>query len=208
MPQAEKKLSEKWLWYTSRTPRGVPLDPRAYPSAVFDREVIPWPDWACKAPDGGVHIDARIGAIDVHLAKAPSSRDEISWTRGFQVRLVSSEWLAQIEDLIDGRNVARGQVFVDGRALTDWATIHEAHATRLFSDDERSKVCPICGDLYAVLYGKTFFVDPAVQGRRLIVTSNGIFVREDEAIRRRLRTPAGAYKPSLVGLRRGGPTAQ
>jgi len=35
----------------------------------------------------------------------------------------------------------------------------------------------------------------------LIVNNRGIFVREDEAVRRNLRTPAGAFKPSLVPLR-------
>ena len=48
-----------------------------------------------------------------------------------------------------------------------------------------------------------FFTDPAIAGRPLIVTSSDIFVREDEAIRRGLRTPLGAYKPSLVRLRPG-----
>jgi hypothetical protein len=93
-------------------------------------------------------------------------------------------------------------VFVDGRALADWATINEAHAPGFFSAEGRSKVCPICGYVYATLWGKVFFTDPAVAGRPLIIASKAIFVREDEAIRRSLRTPAGAYKPTRVGLRR------
>ena len=194
-------VSHGWLWYSIRTPRCIPLDRRAYPSTVYDREIIPWPDWCCRAPDGGVHIDARVSAIDVHLANAPNGRDEVTWTCDFGVSVVSKEWLAQIEDLIDGRRVALGQVFVDGRALTGWATVHEAHATRLFSSEGWSKVCPICGNVYATLWGKVFFTDPALAGRPLIVASSEIFVREDEAIRRRLRTPIGAYKPALVGLR-------
>jgi hypothetical protein len=190
-----------WLWYALRTAKCMPLDPGAYPSTVFDREVIPWPDWCCKAPDGGVHIDARVGAIDVHLARAPSGPDEVTWTCDFQVLLVSRKWLTQIEDLIDGHRVALGQVFVNGRASNDWATINEADAPGLFSSEGRAKVCPICGYVYATLWGKVFFTDPAIAGRPLIIASRAIFVREDEAIRRGLRAPVGAYKPRRVGLR-------
>lgn len=204
MPRPARPVGERWLWYALRTAKCLPLDPRAYRSTVYDREIIPWPDWCCKAPDGGVHIDARIAAIDVHLSRVPSGPDEVSWTCNFQVLLASRRWLAQIEDLIDGERIARGQVFVDGRALADWATINEAHAPGFFSAEGRSKVCPICGYVYATLWGKVFFTDPAVAGRPLIIASQGIFVREDEAIRRSLRTPVGAYKPTAVGLRRDG----
>jgi hypothetical protein len=207
LPRIEKPASAGWLWYAIRTPHCVPLDHRAYPSTVYDGRTIPWPDWCCKAPDGGVHVDARVGAIDVHLSKAPSGPDEVTWTCNFQVLLASREWLAQIEDLIDGRRVALGQVFVDGRALTDWATINEAHAPGFLSSEGRSKVCPICGSIYATLWGKVFFTDPAVAGRPLIIASSGIFVREDEVIRRALRTPTGVYKPTRVGLRRDGQAA-
>lgn len=192
---------ERWLWYALRTAKCVPLDAGAYPSTVFDREVIPWPDWCCKAPDGGVHIDARVGAIDVHLASAPDGPDEVAWTCNFQVLLASRQWLAQLGDLIDGQQVALGQVLVDGRASTDWATINEARAPGFFSSAGWSKVCPVCGYVYATLHGKVFFTDPTVAGRPLIIASKGIFVREDEVVRRGLRTPVGAYKPSLVGLR-------
>ena len=204
MPRIEQPASERWLWYAIRTPRCVPLDHRAYPSTVYDDRIIPWPDWCCRAPDGGVHIDARVGAIDIHLSKAPSALDEVTWTCNFQVLLVSMEWLAQIEDLIDGRKVALGQVFVDDRALPNWATINEANPPGFLSSEGRSKVCPICGNIYATLRGKVFFTDPAVAGRPLIIASIGIFVREDEVIRRALRTPTGVYKPTRVGLRRGG----
>lgn len=198
MPRPKTPNDERWLWYALRTPHCVPLDPRAYASTVYDGEVIPWPDWCCKAPDGGVHIDARLAAIDVHLLRAPGGPDEVSWTCDFQVLLATRQWLSQIEDLIDGRRVALGQVFVNGKALPDWATINEANAPGFFSSEGWSKVCPICGDVYATLWGKVFFTDPAVVGRPLIVGSSDIFVREDEAIRRGLRTPTGAYKPRLV----------
>jgi hypothetical protein len=198
LPRTNKPTSQGWLWYSLRTPRCVPLDHHAYPSMTFDRETIPWPVWCCKAPDGGVHIDARVGSIDVHLSRTPSMRDEVTWTCNFQVLLVSREWLAQIEDLIDGQRIALGQVYVDGEALADWATINEAHAPRLFSSEGRSTVCPICGSPYATLWGKLYFNDPSIVGRTLIIGADGIFVREDEAIRRSLRTPAGSYKPKLI----------
>jgi hypothetical protein len=38
----------------------------------------------------------------------------------------------------------------------------------------------------------------ALWGRPLIVAGNGFFIREDEVIRRNLRTPSGAFKPSLI----------
>jgi hypothetical protein len=172
-----------------------------YRSTVYDGEVVPWPSWCCKAPDRGVHIDARLGQIDVHLSTAPSGPDEFTWNCDFQVLIATRQWLAQIEDLIDGQRVALGRVFVDGQPLAEWATINEAHAPGLFSSEGRSKVCPICGSVYATLRGEVFFTDPAVAGRPLIVAAKEIFVREDEAIRRRLRTPIGAFKPRLVGLR-------
>lgn len=202
MSRAERQSGHGWLWYAIRTPHCVPLDPRAYPSTVYDGEVIPWPDWCCKAPDGGVHFDARIGAIDVHLSKAPRAQDEVSWTCNFQVLLVSKAWLAQIENLVDGQKVALGHVIVDGQVLADWATINEAHAPGFLSSQGRSKVCPICGNIYSTRWGKVFFTDPAIAGRPLIIAASGIFVREDEVIRRKLRTPAGAYKPTRVGLMR------
>jgi len=203
LARATSGKDERWLWYTPRTADCLPLDPEAYPSTVYDGEVVPWPDWACKAPDGGIHVDARIAAIDVHLARAPTGRDEFTWNCDFQVLLATRQWLSQIEDLFDGRRVALGQVFVGGKALPDWATINESHATELFSSGGWSKVCPICGRISSVLRGKVFFSDPRIQGRPLIIASNEIMVREDEVIRRGLRTPIGAFKPSLVGFRRG-----
>jgi hypothetical protein len=200
----EPQGRERWLQYSPRTANCVPLDPTAYSSTIYDGEVIPWPSWCCKAPDGGVHVDARLAAIDVHLSRAPSGAEEITWNCDFQVLLATTQWLAQIDDLIDGARVALGQVSVDGQPVPEWATIREARAPGLFSSEGRSKVCPICGDVYDTLRGKVYFADPDVAERPLIIASNAIFVREDEAIRRGLRTPVGAFKPVRVGLRPGG----
>lgn len=200
MTRPKSPNGARWLWYALRTAACAPLDAGAYPSTVYDRRVIPWPDWCCKAPDGGVHIDGRASAIDVHLAREPEGPDEVSWTCDFQVLLVSMSWLADIEDLIDGQRVALGKVLVEGRASSNWATINEVRAPGFFSSEGWSKTCPICGSVYATLRGKVFFTDPAIVGSPLIVASKGIFVREDEAAQRNLRTPIGAYKPTLVGL--------
>jgi len=200
-----KPVGKGWLWYSPRTPHCVPLDQRAYPSTTFDRETIPWPDWCCKAPDGGVHVDARVGAIDVNLSRPPRRADELSWTCDFQVLLAQRAWLDQIEDLFDGEKVALGRVFVDGQELSNWATVNEADAPGFFSSGGRGKICPICGHIYSTLWNTVFFADPKVEGRPLIVSSSGIFVREDEALQRSLRKPSGAFKPTLVRLRPNSP---
>jgi hypothetical protein len=115
------------------------------------------------------------------------------------------KWLAQIEDLFDGEKTFMGKVFVEGRESADWVTVNETHAPGLLSSGGRGKVCPICGSIYSTLWNTVFFADPQVEGRPLIITSSGIFVREDEAVRRSLRKPAGAFKPTLVRLRPNSP---
>jgi hypothetical protein len=49
-----------------------------------------------------------------------------------------------------------------------------------------------------MIAGRQFFADARVVGRPLIVGAHGIFVREDLALARNLRTPTGAFKPSVV----------
>jgi hypothetical protein len=49
-----------------------------------------------------------------------------------------------------------------------------------------------------MIAGRQFFADPRVVGRQVIVGDHGIFVREDLALARNLRTPTGAFKPSVV----------
>jgi hypothetical protein len=190
--------TEGWLWYAIRTAACVPLDRDAYTATIYDHESIPWPRWACKAPDGGVHVDASVGPIDIHVAKAPSGRDEVTWTCDFGVFVVSRKWLAALEDLIDGERICLGRLYLGGEVLQDWATLHEVRPPALLAAGGKTRACPICGNTYTLLHGHEFFADPTVLGRPLIVGGKGIFVREDEAIRRNLRTPAGAYKPSLV----------
>lgn len=194
MTPRKRAQNEGWLQYTQKTSDCVPLDRDAYPMTVYDHRTVPWPDWACKAPDGGIHIDNRIGRIDVHVAEAPNSRDEFNWTCDFGVFVVAKAWFSALEDLVDGSRIFLGTLYQNGVELSDWATIHEIAPPSLRSEKGASKTCPICGDFYTVFRGGVYFSDPAILGRSLVI-DRGIFVREDEAMRRNLRTPVGAFKP-------------
>jgi hypothetical protein len=193
----------RWLWYAIRTKRCVPLDANAYPTTVFARGTIPWPTWACKTPEGGVHLNGGLGRIDVHVAKAPQGPEELHWTCDFGVFLVADSWLAEIADLVERDGVSLGQLSLSGRPLSGWSTIHDVDPPTLLASDGRTHTCPFCGWAYTVTYGRVYFSDPTIDDRSLVVNRNGIFVREDLAIMRNLRTPVGAYKPSAVKLRTG-----
>ena len=106
----DRRSDVSWVWYAPRTPDCAPLDEAAYPSAEFNGRSIPWPDWACRAPDGGVHIDARCSRIDLHLAKPPRRRLEYTWTGNFGVRSVAQTWLARMKDLVDPQYMFSGDV--------------------------------------------------------------------------------------------------
>ncbi len=114
MAREGQELGHSWLLYAVRTPVCAPLDRRAYPEAVYHDGVTPWPDWACRSPDGGIHTDNRLGSIDVNLAAMPTNRGQISWTCEFQVTLVARSWLSAFEDLIDPDKTWIGQVLVGG----------------------------------------------------------------------------------------------
>ncbi|MBS0364088.1 MAG: hypothetical protein JSR98_22160 [Proteobacteria bacterium] len=193
-----KNFAERWLWYASKTSVCVPLDPAAYPTTICGRETVPFPPWACQGPNGGIHIDRRIGRIDVDVAKAPTSRIELNWTCTYSVRVVSRAWLADIRDLIDDNRIGIGEVRRNGRRLEKWATLHEAYAPPMFGADGWVALCPTCGGFHTMVAGRLFFADPGVVGRPLIVNGHGVFVREDLALARNLRTPVGAFKPSVV----------
>lgn len=190
-----KNPAERWLWYAPKTRVCVPLDLAAYPTTG---ETEPFPSWACQSPNGGIHIDRRVGRIDVEVAKAPTSRIELNWTCTYHVRVVSRAWLNDIRDLIDESRIGVGEIRRRGRALDGWATLHEADAPTLFGAEGWAQQCPVCGSVSAMVAGREFFADPRMVGRSLIVNSRGVFIREDLALVRNLRTPAGAFKPSVV----------
>jgi len=190
----------RWLWYSCRTDHCVSLDRTVYPATAYDGRPIPWPNWACKAPDGGIHADGRIGSIDLQVAHEPSGPEEYQWSCEFQVRILHRDWYSLIEDLVDGSVVAAGRLIRRGEVMPEWVTLHGVKPPILHASEGWHKRCPICGDDYSLLRGRKSFRDPIVIDMPLIVNGSGIFVREDEAVRRNLRTPVGAFKPSLVGL--------
>ena len=185
----ERRTDESWAWYAPRTPDCAPLDGSSYPSAEFDGRQIPWPEWACRAPDGGVHIDARCSRIDLRLAQPPKKRLEYTWTCNFGVRLLARTWLSRIEDLVDQHHTFKGDVVAGGQPITNWATLHGRSAPPLLSSDGRSKTCPICGDVYATLHGRVFFADPAARSMPLIANRNGL-----AGIEIRLSTPTNSTR--------------
>lgn len=199
MARAEDGL-DRWLWYASRTGRCVPLESAAYPSFIFQGTPTPFPPWACQSPNGGLHIDDRLGRIDIDVASAPAAGIEMNWTCDFGVDVLSRAWLSEVEDLVDGNKVFVGDVRRKGRRMENWVTLNEARAPRLFSSDGWADTCPICGGAFSVLRGRRFFTDPSIRGRPLMVGKQGVFVREDLALGRNLRRPAGAFKPRVVRL--------
>jgi hypothetical protein len=136
------------------------------------------------------------------VATPPTARIEINWTCDYGVRVLSRAWLSEIEHLIDESRTFVGEVRRGGRRLENWATIHERSAPSLISSDGRCEICPICGAAFTTLWGRIYFADPTVAGRPLVANRNGILVREDLALSRDLRRPAGAYKPSVIRFNR------
>lgn len=193
--------SSSWLWYSWKTARCVPLYANAYGTSDLGSTAIPWPNWACRAPNGGVHIDHRLGRIDIEVTEPPDERDELAWTCNFTVCVVKHTWLDEIRDLIDETRVFLGDVRSGGEAVPGWSTIHEPLAPPLVASGAEALICPICGDHYNSLLGRLSVEDPNAEGRPLFVNMAGIFVREDLALARNLRKPSGAFVPSRIHLR-------
>jgi hypothetical protein len=198
---ARTKPEERWLWYAARTARCVPLDAKAYPSTIFNGEPLPRPDWVCQGPNGGLHIHHKVGRIDIDVARRPVADIEINWSDPFNVRVFARAWLEDIEDLIDERQVFVGSLYKGGRRLEGWSTLHAAYAPPLMARKGGAINCPNCGNYWMTLWGPTFFTGPNILGRPLIVNSYGVFVREDLALSRNLRRPAGGFKPAPVRYR-------
>jgi hypothetical protein len=196
-----RKPSLRWVNYSAKTGDCIPLDRDAYPLSIYEGRPVPWPDWACKAPDGGIHFNASLATIDVQVAKAPSGRDELTWTCEFILFVLARRWFAEIEDLVDPEHVGIGSLFLGPERLKDWVVIFGRRPPPLRSAEGWEKSCPICGNPYSLIRGREFFSDPEIEGRALIVSTKGICVREDEVSRRNLRAPVGAFRPRLVELR-------
>jgi hypothetical protein len=177
------------------------VDRNAYPTTIYDGQPRPWPEWACRSPAGGIHVDARRGSIDVKVAKAPNNRDELNWTCDFQITVVADSWLSQLEDLIDDDRVALGKIIFNEKNVEGWSTIHERTPPSLLATEGRTNTCEICGASYTTIHRGAYFTDPTAAARLLIVNQNGLFVREDVARGRNLRTPSGAFKPRAIKLK-------
>jgi len=136
----------------------------------------------------------------VDVAEPPNSRDELTWTCDYIVKLVAHSWLSEVSDLIDRSRIGLGALRLDGAVIPGWSTIHERRPPILLATEGHTKTCPLCGDSYTVLHGREFFADESVIGRPFIVNSNGVFVREDIARGRNLRTPRGAFEPGIVAF--------
>jgi hypothetical protein len=193
--------NDRWLVYACRTSAFMTLDAAVYPSTLFYGRSIPWPPWACKAPDGGIHIDNRIGRIDVDLRERPRTRAELHWTWDFGVHLIADSWLSDIRDLIDENRTFLGDVRVGGKKIAGWSTVHEPNPPSLLSSQGKSKTCPVCGSFYTTLWGSLFISDQSAAGRSLFENQKGIFISEDLVLSRNLRRPAGVFKPWPVKLR-------
>lgn len=191
-------MGARWRWISAKTADCVALDATVYPFVPFDRWQIPWPVWACKGPDGGVHIDARVGRIDIRVAEPPNDQFEINWTCDFSVKVVARRWLSEIQDLVDGQHVFAGRVFLGAVGLEEWATLTAIQPPTLYGSEGRFKQCAICGATHTVLWGKLFFCGSETSGRRLIVNEHGIFVHEAEWTSREIRVPEGAFRPTWV----------
>jgi len=187
-----------WLWYGSKTILAVPLDPMRYESMIFDGWKIPRPGWMCQAPNGGIHIDARVGRIDVHVASEPARRVELNWTKPYSVTIVKSSWFDLVADLINPALVFVGDVLLKGSPLEGCKTLHGIDQPPLLAARMETFSCPICGEFSTWPITKPYFVAPDIGDELLIVNGNGVFVREDVAIERHLRRPNGSYKPTRV----------
>jgi hypothetical protein len=161
--------------------------------------MAPWPEWVCKNREGGGgHRNASFQQIDIDVASAPNDQDELSWLCDFGLTLVAESWLDEIRDLIDSGRIYLGVVRQDGEIVEGWSTIHEHRPPTLLSTEGSTLTCPVCGYAFSILHGQEFFSDEAVLGRPLIINTNGIFIREDLALARNLRTPRSAFEPGLI----------
>lgn len=190
--------TQRWLWYATETDDCVQLDRTAYAETVFDGSVVPLPDWVCRTPEGGLHINAGILQLDIEVAQLPGHNDEISRICDYGVRLIADTWLDQVLDLIDGSRIGLGKLRRNGEPIPGWSTIQERQPPDLLSTEGYVQTCALCSGSYSILHGREYFSDRAVIGRPLIVNSSGLFIREDIARSRHLRKPRGAFEPELV----------
>lgn len=188
----------RWVWYASRSERPVPLDEKRYPSVEFDGKPLARPEWICQGENGGLHIDARVGRIDVHVASHPVPSFELNWTDPFALHVVSSTWLNPILDLIDVGRVFFGTLFLDGHPIEGWSSVHGLNQPTLKSAGMTVRTCDRCGNVSTWTKDKEFFDDPNIDDQVLLVDGSGLYLREDAVRGRSLPPPIGSFEPSFV----------
>lgn len=194
----KRRFKIRWVWYASRSERPIPLDERRYPSIEFDKKPVPRPEWICQAENGGLHVDARIGRIDVHVASHPVPSFELNWTDPYALHVVSTAWLDPILDLVDGDRVFFGTLFLDGQSIEGWQSVHGLQQPVLKSAGMTVRSCARCGNVSTWTKGKEYFDDPAIADQVLLVEGSGLYLREDIVRERNIRLPIGSFEPSFV----------
>jgi hypothetical protein len=191
-----------WLWYSSSSEYPVYLDGSRYRKIAFDGGWTPAPEWVCQAPDGGLHVDARIGRIDMDVLVRPPDEIDLNWNFEYQVYILSKKWINLFRDRLVAEGIATGQLRYSGRVLDDWVTIHQDHAPPLRSPNVAVKICPVCGNISTWPRGAPFFRDSEADAREIIANRSGVFVSADLVRRRNIATPAGSHVPMMISALR------
>lgn len=190
--------NKRWIWYASQSERPVHLDAKRYPSVEFDGRLLPRPEWVCQADNGGLHVDARVGRIDVNVASRPISTMELNWTEPYALNVVARNWVDLWRDLIDPDQVFLGALLLDGRGIQEWVSIHGIRQPALKSKKMTERRCSHCGNLSTWTQGGEFFDASHLPDQMVLVNANGIFLREDVVRERGIRAPKGSSEPSYV----------
>lgn len=193
----------RWVWYASQSERPVHLDAKRYPSIEFDGKQLPRPEWICRAENGGLHVDASVGRIDVHVASHPVSTMELNWTEPYALNVVARRWVESWRDLIDSNRVFLGTLFLDGHEIEDWMSIHGVEQPILKSTKMTVRRCNRCGNVSTWTRGNEFFDEPHIGDQIVLVNGSGIYLRDDIVRERDIHAPAGSFKPSYVAWKTG-----
>lgn len=188
----------RWVWYASQSERPVHLDAARYPSIEFDGRLLPRPEWICQAADGGLHVNAAVGCIDVHVASRPISTIELNWTEPYALNVVARRWAEVWRDLIDPDRVFLGKLFLEGQEIEEWVSIHGVGQPALKSKEMTTKRCDHCGNLSTWTRGGEFFDASKLRDQIVLVNANGIYLREDIVLGRGICAPMGSSEPSYV----------
>jgi hypothetical protein len=196
-----KRKREGWVWYASRSERPVHLDANHYPLIEFDGNQLPRPAWICQAENGGLHVDARVGRIDVHVTAPPIASMEINWTEPYALNLVAKSWAHLWRESIDPNSIFLGSLFLNGREIEDWVSLHGIRQPALKSRRMTERLCSRCGNLSTWTHGDEYFDDPHIGDQMVLVNGSGVYLRDDLVRKCHIGPPAGSFEPSYVAWR-------